>query len=486
MKRFLEPDNIEVAPEYLGDSNSVFCRDKDAFLNFYKQKYGEHKKFDLIISINKNANDLCQEYGEEIFPNTNILKIDIYDQKSLYSALGKQIEIIHNLHKDLEYLLIVSDSSNRGKDLKKSVKAYIDSVGTLQNEAVYIDFGKIVYSDIDSYKYYSQKKSVILLLSAYQDVTLKEKDYLEQVEFLNEEMNLPIYNVYEKDEYVEILGGCYLDVENLVEQLSGKIMLILNNVPIDQVDLNDLHIFELYIDKNMADKYNLNINQYKNKVTIEEKEDEEYFVKTATQLARWLLQSFFLILAIMVIFINNKKNKYKKEIQICKKVNLAIFNKSLQYILMVDTKSGIIIDCNHKVAQSDFRDNVVKNESKITDFFSSEINEILGQNDIDCYTKIYEIDFNTKKISFPTKLTSLNMLLGDRKISYIQFINNSENKQEMMKLNKRIDEAENMVHQSKNLIDSFVINIRDPLNVKRGFEQLLKKEELTNDQNRKI
>ncbi len=472
-EKVLRPNNIKVEAEYIGDNNSVFNKDEETYIKFLKLKYGENNKFDLVISFNKKAMDLCIDYGEEIFPKTTILGLDIFGEIAYLPPFDTQLDIINNLHKDLEHLLIVSDASNRGQTLKQDIKAYIDSTGIFLDQVIYVDFTKLNYSDIKKFEYYSKKKSVILLLSAYHDASSKSKDFREQVMLLNKALDLPIYTLYEKDDTAEVVGGFYLDVDNMVKQLSIKIMLILNSMPVEQVDFSDLNFYRMFFNKALADSYKIDIQQYKKDAEIIVSEEMNASNKYMIDIVKKVLLFSIIVLFIVYIYTLYRNKKILKELKKQKDIFSNIFNKSQQFIFIVDTKTGKILDYNHKVAKSDFRDSVIKNHSKVTDFFPAKINDILGQKEYEYYTNIYEIDFNTDKITFPTYLVSLNYLNDDQEISYLQFMDSSINKQELRTMKKLKDEAENRVHEANNLIDNFVREIRDPLNVKKGFEQLL-------------
>lgn len=478
-EKILNPNNIKVLAEYLGDNSSVYHRDKETFLNFYKEKYGVNKKFDLVIAFNKEAINLCMENNEDLFPETNILLIDVFGQIAFEPPYNQQIRIITDLHQNLENLLIVSDNSDRGKILKEKVETYIDSINVLKNKAIYIDFAKGNFSDIRKYKYYSNKKSAVLLLSGYKDLANSEKSFSEQISFLNRELDLPIYTLYEKDLNCDMVGGYYLDVEKMVKQLSVKIILILNNMPIDEVSFNDMEFYQLFFNQNMADKYGINLKAYQDEAIIEKHEDVDSSFSMAIEIGEKLMNVLVFILGGLYLITAIKNRKYKKEIDKQKKVFYDRFNKSAQYIFMVDSLSGIIIDFNQRVTNSDFNDCVTKNESKLSDFFSSEIIKDIQKQAIGSNLQFRDIDFNCKKISIPIILSSLRYFDEGQDITFIQFIDNSTFKQEIIKLQRGKEDAENRVHESTNLIDNFVREIRNPLNLKRGFEKLIDNQDLT-------
>ena len=288
------------------------------------------------------------------------------------------------------------------------------------------------------------------MLSAYQDASRKQKDFFEQILFLNRELNLPIYTIYEKEDDTEVIGGYYLDIDKMVKQLSVKIILILNNMPLEKVDFTDMKFFQLFFNKDIADKYKINIQQYRKEAIIETHEKIENPIQDVIEIGKKVLIASIYLLFAVFIFVAIKNNKYKKELSRFKGIFSEIFNKSLQYIFVVDTKSGLIIDFNQSVAKSDFRDNVVKNKSKITDFFPNEIIDICEYKNSDNYLKFHEIEFSTKKLSFPTLLISFRYLDGEQDVSFIQFIDNSESKREIFKLQKMKEDAENRVNESTN------------------------------------
>ncbi len=480
----LKPNNIKLVSDYLGDNNSVLLRDQDLFLEFFIKKYGLYRKFDLVIAFNKKAIDLCQEYGNILFPNTTILNLDIFDKKIFYPPIAEEIEVISNLHEKLEYLLIVSDNSSRGEILKSWFKDYFDSQSNFKGEVVYLDFAQKRYSDISEYEYHSTKNSVVLLLSAYQDLDLNKKEFYEQVDFFSNELGLPIYSIFDKGED-KVVGGYYFDVEAFAEHFSSKIILVLNNIPIEHIALSDLGVFQLYFNQQAVDKYKIDIHDYKKKALVISIGEDDILSTTTIFLIKRIFQIAIIGLFITLIFAIIRMKRYKKEVLKYQRIHSEISDKSLQYILLVDTKTGVILDFNMKVAKSDFRDYLVKNETKITDLFPPQIVEILNQKGEESYFQIHEIDFKTKKISFPTMMASLNYVDDEQELSLIQFINNSKLKHELMQLKKMKDDAENRVHESTNLIDNFVREIRDPLNVKRGFEHLIENEELTPHQKEK-
>lgn len=481
-EKVLSPNNIRVVAEYLGDDNSVYFRDKEAFLNFYRQKYGEYQKFDLVIAFNKEAIELCVNHNEELFPDTDVLGLDIFGDIGFLLPYTKQLEVIDNIHKDLKHLLIVSDNTIRGKILKENVKAYIDSVGFFNDKPVYIDFAELDYSDIKRYRYYSQKESAILLLSAYQDSSLMKKEFSEQISFLDRELNLPIYSLYEKVDEEEVVGGYYFDVDNMVKQLSIKIILILNNMPIEEVDFTDMMYYRMFFNQDIADKYGLDIQQYQDEAIINISESADNRMQYIVKLVRKIVIFAIYVLLGLFIYTVIRNRKYKKELSQYKNIADEVLNKSLHYIFFVDVKTNIIINYNNKVAKSDFSNYVINNESKITDFFPAQIESILNSKEVANSHSLHEFDFNIKDKTFPALLTSFNFYYDKQEIAYLQFSDNSEYKQEVMELKKMKDEADNRVHESANLITNMARELKDPLNVKRGFEKLLTNDGVTVDE----
>lgn len=474
----LSPNNIKVFSEYMGNNDSVYLSNKEAFIDYFKLKYGENRKFDLVLAFNKKAITLCEENGREIFPNTDILIIDIFGQVVSKPPTITQLQIIKNLHKDLENLLIVSDGSVSGKLLKQDLTAYIDSTGMFQDQVVYIDFANLNYADIQDFKRYTEKESVILLLSANQDASLKMMEFREQTAFLHRELNLPIYTVYEKNESADVVGGHFLDIENVVKQLSVKAILILNNMPIEQVNFNDIKFYKMFFNQAVVDAYDINIHQYRDEAIIITSQESDNKRNSVSLLEKKLLILSVITLLGLLIYSFSRNSKYKKEAEKFKLILDEIFDNSVQYIFIIDTKTKVILDYNQKVAKSDFCDEIIKNESKVTDFFPAQIYGILEQKKYNYRIKTYEIDFSSSKANFPTVLTSLTYFNGQKDIAYLQFFDHSEYRQELDNLHKLTEEAEKKSQQSKHLMSNIVREIRSPLGIKNGFEKLLEDEDL--------
>ncbi len=471
----LAKSDIRLLSEYMSDNIGVYQRDKETFINFFQQKYGPHNKFDLILAYNQKAIKFCQDYASTIFPDTKILSLDIYNQSPIKEALEQQINLINDLHPKLEYLLVVTDQSNKGEYLKKYLEGYLESDLATKEKVLFMDFSQMKYSDIEKYEYYSQKNSVVLLISAYQDVTHEHMVYEEQLKFLTNNLSLPIYSFYEKNtEYV--VGGYYAEFAKFAESMSGKIMLGLNNMPVTEIDLSDTEKIGLYLNYRTAKKFKINIDTYKDKALIINKNElnKEIFFRVFNN----FIYVLTIILISLLIFEIVKKRKLNKELVRAQEILKLISENTNHYVLVVENKNGIIIDYNKKVGVSDFRDNIKKNQTRITDLFPADLYEIIQSNE-DLTDKLIDLDFELQDITFPAKIYVFRYSYEGKDFSVIRFEDDSKTKNMILELNKKVNDSEKAVFEAKNLIDGFIREVRDPLNVKQGFQKLIETEILS-------
>ncbi len=468
----LRESDIKLFAEYIGDNNSVYTRDKATFIRFFQEKYGSVNKFDIVVAYNSKAIEFCEDFGQVIFPNTKILNLDIYNKNIIKTTIIKELELIKELHPNLEHLLVISDKSLKGQIMKTYLENYLVGDKSFQEKVLYIDFSKLAFSEISKYEYYSQKNSIVLLLSAYQDKDFAHMDFPEQVDFLNESLALPIYTFYEKNEGIA-LGGYYSNLDTFAKNLSIKIMLILNNLPLNEIDLSNIEEYQLYLNNKVANNFQIDIASYRDNALVLENDE-----LSKTVMIKALRLSFYIsyILFIILLIINYlRQKKYKKELNRSQNILTQISNKSYQYIFVVAKDTGLIVDYNLKVTQSDFADMIMKKESRLLDFFPKEILDIINKGK-DRQGKLFDLEFTAGKVTFPVIISLIDYQDGQNEFVIVEFFNNSKVKHEMLELKRKIEESEKQIFESKNLIEGFIREIRDPLNVKNGFQELLDKE----------
>ncbi len=473
LEKELQKSDIRLFSEYLGDNNSVFYRDKDTFIKFFAEKYGRNNLFDLVIAYNTKSIDFCEEYGQLIFPNTKILNLNMFRGSPIEETLVKEIELISDLHPQLEHLLVVTDKSHKGQTMKNYLQTYLDSTKILKEKVLYIDFSKISYSEISKYEYYSQKNSIVLLLSGYLDTNLSHKNYHEQIVFISESLNLPIYTFYEKSESIA-LGGYYANLDEYAENLSVKIMLILNNLPIKELDFSDIEKFDIYLNNKIAHKNKINIENYRDKALI--LEEDTPLTSIMIRILRIVFYATYLVILVLLVISHVKKKSYKKELIRSQKILTEISEKTYHYIVVVAKETGIIVDYNQRVAKSEFGDEMIKNTSSIYDFFSENLRQLIKIN-TDSSQEKHDLEFSSRNISFPARVTIMNYSDNQKEFAIVEFEDNSKIKHLIMELNKKLEDYEKKVFESKNLMEGLIREIRDPLNVRNGFKELLANED---------
>ncbi|MFA7057355.1 MAG: HAMP domain-containing sensor histidine kinase [Candidatus Cloacimonadales bacterium] len=481
----LKPNNIKIVSDYIGDENSVYYRDEESFLNYYKLKYGNNHTFDLVLALNYEALTFSVDHAEEVFPDTDVIAIDLFDEDLFSPPSYLILDVIDTLHPKLEHLLIVSDKSKKGQMLKTKVKAEIDSLSILQAEAIYLDFSENEKINIQDYKFIAKENSAILLLSVYRDVNLIEKDYLSMINYLNSELDLPIYTPYDRVSNRSVVGGFFVDTNLIAKQLSIKTMMLLNGLPIEQIDVSDFSFYSLFFNKEAVEKFNLDISAYQNVTLINDNGKTNLFNQKVKVIVSYLTDLFTIVFFIVIIILVIKQRKSKKKILNLTKYIDVLYNRTRCYVFIVDAKTKVILDINQKVAKSNLADFIKIGESIVSDYFTEDINKLINNGIEGGFEVFNDLKFSHKGTTFPAIVILKSFADSKTDLLFVGFIDNSEQVNECLKLRKEVEDAKRKGVETANLFKNLIREIKNPINLIKGFNDILEQEKLSPDEDKK-
>jgi len=267
-------EDVSVAMAYMDSKMFIGEENISSFKERLKYKLSNLNSLDLIITVDDNALNFAIDNQDDMFPGIPIVFWGINDvefgkeQNKRKGVTGivedvsmrDNVELMLKLFPDAETIYTISDITFTAKqDLKKFEE--------LRNEFHKIDL-KVLSLEENSYPQLATKlqdlksTDLILLISTYHDATGASKKFEEGLQFLNRNMECPIFHLWEHGIGQGIFGG---KVISHYEQarLAGKIGLqILAGKDINTIPVIDPDNFKFYMfDYNIITKFGIKKSQ---------------------------------------------------------------------------------------------------------------------------------------------------------------------------------------------------------------------------------
>jgi len=267
-------EDVKVAMAYM-DSKMFIGEDNIlSFKERLKYKISSLNSLDLIITVDDNALNFAISNQDEMFPNIPIVFWGInnvefgIEQNKRQGITGivedvsmqANLELMLSLFPETENIYAISDITFTAKqDLRKFEK--------LRPKFPEVEL-KVISLEENSYAQLATKlqqlkpTDLVLLISIYHDTAGASKKFEEGLQFLNENMDCPIFHLWEHGIGQGIFGG---KVISHYEQarLAGRIGLeILEGKDINSIPVIDPDNFKFYMfDYNQINKFGINKSQ---------------------------------------------------------------------------------------------------------------------------------------------------------------------------------------------------------------------------------
>ncbi|NPA74132.1 MAG: PAS domain S-box protein, partial [Epsilonproteobacteria bacterium] len=387
-------------------------------LELYKEEF-KYTAFDIIISVDNEALEFLTKYRDKIFQNTPIVFCginnfteDMIDYPNFrYKVTGvvesvdirKNIELITKMVPYLNKILIISDKSKSGLEIKKEIFKIMKDYFYLNYEYLDMFDLKSIKKIVKSLK----KHDAILYVFHQKDSSGKYFTYKNSLKEVSSVSKVPIFGLWDFDMGYGVVGGALLNGYSQGEEAAK----ITKKILFDSVEPKDIPIVKnstirYTFDYNLLQKYRLKIPPFiKDKAIILNK--PESFYQKYKKLV-WIVSLIFIFLSVMsIILIINiaRKNRAEKRLQEQIKF-LEVLIETIPAPIFYKDKDGKYLGCNK--AFCDFigvgKDKIIgKTSFSFFNYFSASENtkrdqELLNSLKNDIYeTTLYSKNGKFKK-----------------------------------------------------------------------------------------
>lgn len=315
-KEFSKHKNIELTTVYM-DTKRVSHDDYiDSLTNLYEKQF-KNREFDLILVSDNNAYDFIIKHHNKLFKNIPVLfcginnfKKEQIENKSIKNHisgvveqvdLAQNLELIADLHPNLENLIIINDRSSTGlavkKDLKKLIKNYEDKFNV-----EYIDNMEI--TQLKNKVANLKENDVILFVLLFKDTTGKYFTYKQGFKQIKEVSHNPIYGLW--DFYMDygIVGGLLTSATAQGQAISKMAVdILIKNKSIKDIPILEKSPNVYMFDYNELEKYDIDISPFVDKHILINEPSLAY-----KQYIQFIIISIVLILTLSIIIIILRAN----------------------------------------------------------------------------------------------------------------------------------------------------------------------------------
>jgi len=342
IKDTFDSEEFEIFFEYLDGKRNYGEEYFKSLAPLYKQK-AKTTNFEAIIVCDNIALDFIIKYGPEFLPEIPVVfcGINNFDKNMLEGHKNiagilenvdhkKNIDLILNLHSSVKNILIVNDSTETGKKVKKELEKIIPEYNSKVNIDVYSDFS---IKELENKLQNTDTDTVIYLLVLNRDKTGKFISYNDGLKLVSDVSDNPIYGAWDFYLGHGIVGGNILSGYTQGSEAGQLLKEIINNKDKDysgyfkkgetkyMFDYEELKKFN--ITKSSLPKYSVIVNKpvglfYKYHIEI--------------------ISITYLIMVILIINILYKKKNEKKLMEMVreKTLHLEKANQELEWISNID------------------------------------------------------------------------------------------------------------------------------------------------------
>ena len=331
-------------------------------LELYKEEF-RYTTFDVIIAVDNNALEFLTKYRDKIFQNSYIVfcGINNFSEKMVnypnfrYRVTGvienidikKNIELIKKMIPYLNKILIISDESKSGLDIKKDIFK-------IMKDYTYLNYEYLDMFDLKGIKNIVKslgKHDAILYVFHQRDKSGKYFTYKDSLKEVSSVSKVPIFGLWDFDMGYGVVGGALLNGYSQGKEAAKMTGLILNGVEPKDIPILKKSTSKYIFDYNLLKKYHLKIpKDIRNEAVILNMPTSIY---EEHKKIIWIFGSIllFLFLVSIILLVNiAKKNRAEKRLQEQLKF-LEVLIETIPNPIFYKDKSGKYLGCNKAYAQ---------------------------------------------------------------------------------------------------------------------------------------
>ncbi len=293
----------DVRVEYMDTKRNTSDQYLNQLFSFYREKYHNQPKFDLIFACDDNAIDFLLKWAEEIFPSTPVVfcganSIDTKRLQQLtnvtgimeYADIGRTINIALELQPEATKLVVINDTTITGRNVGEELTRLAPDITSKLEMIILPDLPLKALAETVARL---DKQTIILLLAYLRDGNGTYYDPEITARTLSSAAPVPIYSVWDFYFNHGIIGGVltsgYLQGEAAAEigirilegESPAQIPVDRNGANILLYDYRQLQRFNLSIENIPRDSVvrNINYNEQKNILFLHSYSSENFWTR---------------------------------------------------------------------------------------------------------------------------------------------------------------------------------------------------------------
>ena len=331
-------------------------------LELYKEEF-KYTTFDVIIAVDNNALEFLTKYRDKIFQNSYIVfcGINNFSEEMInypnfrYRVTGvvenvdikKNIELIIKMIPYLNKILIISDESKSGLEIKKDIFK-------IMKNYFYLNYEYLDMFDLQGIKKIVKslgKHDAILYVFHQRDKSGKYFTYKDSLKEVASVSKVPIFGLWDFDMGYGVVGGALLNGYSQGKEAAKMVDKILKGVEPKSIAILKKSTSRYIFDYHLLKKYHLKIPKEIKKEAIILNKPKSIYEEHKKII--WIFSSIliFLFVVSIILLINiAKKNRAEKRLQEQLKF-LEVLIETIPNPIFYKDKSGKYLGCNKAYAQ---------------------------------------------------------------------------------------------------------------------------------------
>jgi len=346
-KNFSEKKNIFLSTVYMDTKRIDTPAYLEEFHAYYKARFSG-STFDVVMVADNSALEFVQKHYDELFKNVPIVFLGINnfnsslikEMKNISGVvenvdIKRNVELILELHPNLDKLLIINERSTTGDAMRKEMDMVLPSYAK-KIAIEHID--SMDMAEIEAKTKALSKNSVILWVLLFKDNTGRFFTYKENLQQIRKVSHVPIYGLW--DFYLEygIVGGFLSSALSQAESASKIVEQILDGKPASFIPVVETSPNRYIFDHKELSHYKINPSPV---LKNYEEVNKPFSLYEEYKRYVWLIVSLFSAIVMIVLFL-------MQNVRIRKQSEMALKNQ-LEFIkVLLDTIPNPIYFSNVK------------------------------------------------------------------------------------------------------------------------------------------
>ncbi|WKY48816.1 ABC transporter substrate binding protein [Eubacteriaceae bacterium ES3] len=338
--RFIFQDKYDMDFEFMDSKRFETLENRELFYQLLKYKLSNVPTYDAVIVSDDYALQFVMDYQDELFINIPIIFIAINDKQRAEEAAAREniagvweetsltenIDLARKFNPDATKVMAIVDSTLTGQGDQKQFEEAMLEFPDLQAELLNVSNYDI--NEVAEMLDKLEDDTILLFLSMNQT---KDGVYIaldDQIEFLKEHTNIPVYRASLGGVGQGLFGGKLIDYYGFGELGAKLVIEVLNGKSIDSIDLIRETPYYYTFDYELVKKYGINEELIPADAVLVNKEERLIEKYRDLFITIGIILVFLSLVSVILIIDNLKRRKAERDLKE-KNLELKKFYKNL-------------------------------------------------------------------------------------------------------------------------------------------------------------